>query len=190
MQAYTLLSVVNSLLGLLGELPVADLDEEHTLVPSAIQHIKDATLELQSTPWWFNQERTTLYPDSQTKKVYVGSDVQAVDTLTTYPRVAPRGDFLYNLDRGTYEFDQPLTVTLNRILPFELCPAKARIHIAALAAHTFVVEQEGDQLKIQECLRRVQSTYIGLNAESIRNDRANLFLRSGVQRIINDIGRF
>lgn len=188
--AYNRLGIVNSLLGLLGELPISDVDEDHQLVPSALQKIDEASLEVQSTLWWFNTEYATLSPDAQTKRIYLGNDIASCDSLTEYPRLAPRGQWLYNLDTGSYEFSCAVKIRLHRILPLEDCPVKARVLIAATAAHAFVVEQEGDQDKSQECLRRMAKAQVELQAEHIRNARANVFRRGSVQRVLQTIGRF
>jgi hypothetical protein len=58
----TTLSIVNEMLGLLGELPINDLDAFHPVVPRALAALSTANATIQAKPWWFNTEFPTLAP--------------------------------------------------------------------------------------------------------------------------------
>ena len=64
----TTLSIVNEMLGLLGELPVNDLDAFHPVVPRALSSIDTAQSSIQADQWWFNVETPTLIPQVVTRK--------------------------------------------------------------------------------------------------------------------------
>lgn len=181
------LSAVNAMLGLLNELPVNSLDDDHPLVPAALSKLQMENSFVQSDMLWFNTEYPTLHPDPVTRHIRVPSDCASADSLTSSPSLAIRGGKLYNLDVGTLEFARPLRVRLHRIIPFDDTPLTARQFILCRAKREFQADYDGDQLKMQKLEQDIQRARMAMNAEHIRNVKANMFNRSGVQRIINDI---
>ena len=178
------LSAVNACLGTLGELPVNAVDEDHPLVPAALTKINHETAFLQADLWWFNVEYPTLFPDPVDKTIRVPSDCVGVDSLTQYPRYAVRAGRLYNLDTGSKEFEAPLRVRLHRALPFDDMPLLARALVQARAARKFHADYDGDQAKMQRLTADEQHSYMTFNAEHIRNAKANMLNRSGVQNVL------
>ena len=185
--AYSTLEVVNSMLGLLGELPVNSITDPHTLIPAALAAITNQNALVQVDFWWFNVEYPTLIPQEGSGLVLVPSDAASVDSLTQYPRLAVRGTRLYNLDAVTDVFTQPLRVRLHRILSFEDAPAIARAHIAAKAKLEFQMAYDGDGTKAQIIQQEIKETYIRLHSEHIRNAKANMLMRPSVQHTLNRI---
>ena len=185
--AYSTLEVVNSMLGLLGELPVNSITDPHTLIPAALAAITNQNALVQVDFWWFNVEYPTLIPQEGSGLVLVPPDASSVDSLTQYPRLAVRGTRLYNLDDITDVFTQPLRVRLHRVLPFSDAPAIARAHIAAKAKLEFQMAYDGDSTKAQFLQQEIKETYIRLHSEHIRNAKANMLMRPSVQQTLNRI---
>ena len=178
------LAAVNSCLGTLGELPVNDVDEDHPLVPAALTKINQETAFLQADLWWFNVEYPTLFPDPITKTIRIPADCVGVDSLTEYPRYAVRSGRLYDLDKGSDQFNAPMRVRLHRALPFDDMPILARVLVQARAARKFHADYDGDQAKMQRLTADEQQTYMTFNAEHIRNAKANMLNRTGVQSVL------
>ena len=185
--AYSTLEVVNSMLGLLGELPVNSITDPHTLIPAALAAITNQNALVQVDFWWFNVEYPTLIPQAGSGLILVPDDAASVDSLTQYPRLAVRGNRLYNLDDITDVFTQPLRVRLHRVLPFSDAPAIARAHIAAKAKLEFQMAYDGDGTKAQIIQQEIKETYIRLHSEHIRNAKANMLMRPSVQHTLNRI---
>ena len=185
--ALTTLDTVNSMLALMGELPVNSVEDDHPLIPSALADLNEANSVVQSDLWWFNVEYPTLVPQLTSGNLLVPTDAAAVDSLTEYPRLAIRGNKLYNLDEVTDRFVGPLKVRLHRILPYDQAPIQARAHIAARAKLAFQMNLDGDQAKMQQLTMAVRDTYARLNAEHIRSAKANMLRRSGVMRNLQEI---
>lgn len=185
--AYSTLEVVNSMLGLLGELPVNSITDPHTLIPAALAAITNQNAIVQVDFWWFNVEYPTLIPQAGSGLVLVPEDAASVDSLTQYPRLAVRGNRLYNLDDITDVFTQPMRVRLHRVLPFSDAPAIARAHIAAKAKLEFQMAYDGDGTKAQFIQQEIKETYIRLHSEHIRNAKANMLMRPSVQHTLNRI---
>uniref|UniRef100_A0A7M2QN83 Tail tubular protein A n=1 Tax=feces metagenome TaxID=1861841 RepID=A0A7M2QN83_9ZZZZ len=185
--AINTLSAVNACLGTLGELPVNGVDEDHPLVPAALAKIGQETAYLQADLWWFNVEYPTLFPDPIHKTIRIPSDCVGVDSFTQYPRLAVRAGKLYNLDTGSDQFEAPLRVRLHRSLPFDDMPILARALVQARAARKFHADYDGDQAKMQRLSADEQQSYVIFNSEHIRNAKANMLNRSGVQNVLMHI---
>lgn len=187
--ALTTLDVVNDMLGLLGEVRVSFLDPANSLVSDARAKLDTANAVLQSDMWWFNVEYPTLTPQAGSKQILVPNDTASCDSLTQYPRLAVRGNRLYNLDDVTDTFDGPLRVRLHRVIPFGDCPLIARAHIAARAKLDFQKDYDGDSMKAQIIAQEIKDTYARMHSEHIRNAKANLLYKpSTARKILNIIG--
>lgn len=183
------LSVVNDMLGLLGERRVNDLLEPHPMIPDALAKLETASSYVQADLWWFNVEYPTLIPQSDTGQILVPNDTASCDSLTQYPRLAVRGRRLYNLDDVTDVFDKPIRVRLHRIIPFDDCPVVAKVHIAARAKLDFQKDYDGDQSKAQILLKEVQDSYNRMHAEHIRSANSNLLYKPSVlAKLANIVG--
>ena len=187
--ALTTLDVVNDMLGLLGERRVNALDEPHPMIPDALAKLNNACTWVQADLWWFNVEYPTLAPQATTGELLVPNDTAACDSLTQYPRLAVRGNRLYNLDDVTDVFTAPIRVRLHRIVPFEDCPILARAHIAARAKLDFQKDYDGDSTKVQILAQEIKESYARLHSEHIRNAKANMLYKPSVmQKLMHIVG--
>ena len=187
--ALTTLDVVNDMLGLLGERRVNAIDEPHPMIPNALSKLETAAAWVQADLWWFNVEYPTLTPQAVTGHLLVPNDTAACDSLTQYPRLAVRGNRLYNLDDITDVFTSPIRVRLHRVLPFEDCPLLARAYVAARAKLDFQKDYDGDSMKAQILAQEVKDSYARMHSEHIRNAKANLLGRPSVAvKLMNIIG--
>jgi hypothetical protein len=57
------LTVVNLMLGTLGEKPLSSLTDSHALLPAALGKLDVCNNEIQADGWWFNMEDLILYPN-------------------------------------------------------------------------------------------------------------------------------
>ena len=178
--ALTTLAVVNDMLGLLGERRVNALDEHHPLIPDALAKLETAAAWVQADMWWFNVEYPTLTPQVGTGNLLVPNDTAACASLTQYPRLAVRGNRLYNMDDVTDVFTSPIRVRLHRIVPFDDCPLIARAYIAARAKLDFQKDYDGDSMKAQILAQEIKESYARIHAEHIRNAKANILHRPSV----------
>ena len=150
------------------------------MIPDALAKIDAASAWVQGDLWWFNVEYPTLSPQAVTGYLLVPNDTAACDSLTQYPRLAVRGNRLYNLDDITDVFTSPMRVRLHRVLPFEDCPLLARAYIAARAKLDFQKDYDGDSMKAQILAQEIKESYARMHAEHIRNAKANILHRPSV----------
>ena len=183
--AYDTLSVVNSMLALLGESPVADLEAPHPALPGARAKLRDYTELIQAERWWFNTEYSTLTPQVGNGRMVLPGDTASADLLTRYPNTTVRGTYLYNNTDGTYVFTKPVKVRLHRIIPFDELPLSARRYIAAYACLMFQNTIDADANKTRLLEKDERMAYSLMNAEHIRNTRSNMLHRPGVARLLN-----
>jgi len=183
----TTLSIVNEMLGLLGELPVNDLDAFHPVVPRALASIDTAQSTIQSDQWWFNVERPTLVPQVGTKYILLPSDCLSVDSFARTPNVSMRDGRLYNNDDSTYEFDDEVQVILHRLVAFDDLPMSARAYVGAEALLHFQNSIDGDAVKTQLLTDRRTRAYITFNSEHMRRVKANMLTRPGVALALSNI---
>lgn len=183
----TTLSIVNEMLGLLGELPVNDLDAFHPVVPRALSSIDTAQSSIQADQWWFNVETPTLIPQVGNKEILLPSDCLSVDSITASPNVSMRNGKLYNNDDSTYQFDDKVPVRLHRLVAFDELPMSARAYIGAEALIQFQNSIDGDSTKTQLLTDRRQRAFIVFNAEHIRRVKSNMLARPGVAATLANI---
>lgn len=179
------LSVVNEMLGTLGELPVNDLDAFHPVIPKAIAKLGTINSTIQAERWWFNTEYPTLTPQAGSGEIMLPTDLLSVDSIAQWPAVAVRGNRLYNLDDSTYVFTRPLPMRLHREIPFDELPMLARAYIGVAAVLSFQTDIDGDPIKMDKLEQRVAQTRALCNAEHSRNVRANMLQRPGVLAALN-----
>lgn len=175
----TKLTVVNDMLGLLGELPVNDLDSFHPMVPRALQTLETTSGDIQSRQWWFNTETVELQPQSDSKYIMLPNNTLSVDTVSPRPATTQRGNRLYNLDDNTFEFDAPVTVRLRMYFDFDELPNAARAYIAAEAMMRFQNTIDGDDAKTRRLMQQVKDAKAELQAEHTRQIKANMLRRNG-----------
>lgn len=173
------LDVVNSCLGTIGEVPLNSLDTDHPYVSAASKLLREANARVQSRGWWFNRETITLHRDSESLEITVPPDILSLDTDSGQLNYAVRGRRLYDLGRGTYKFpDEPLTVDVIRLLPFDILPFVAQDVVQAATIVRFVESYDADASRVQQVRADYALAEANCNTEHIRNSNAN-FLKQG-----------
>lgn len=184
------LDAVNGMLGLLGELPVNDLESTHGLVPTARLALRTASDEIQVRRWWFNTESVTLTPQVETKHILLPTDTLSADPYEANPRTAVRGDKLYNLETQSLEWDRQITVRLHRLVSFEELPVLARMLISYKAQLAFGTAYDADPTKLTIIRESLADARAALGAEDIRNQRSNLLYKPATLQTLADISGY
>lgn len=183
----TELEVLNQMLGTLGEAPLQDADEEHSLLPAAKQRLANTILRVVARGWWFNREVVTLHPDPNSGFVYVPDDVAALDPDDTDSRLTMRGRRLYDPSNATYDIGESVIVRILRVLDFEDLPINAQLLVASSAVRAFNLDYDGDRTKLEEATQQERMANVILGAEEIRNVQANLLKRTSTATTMNRI---
>lgn len=165
------LTVVNEMLGSMGEVGLASLTDTHPFLPNALSTLDNENKRIQAQRWWFNEEQVTIDPNSVDGSIYLPGDV--LEVVASDRNYVQRGSRLYNKDGNTYVFDQPQTITIRRLLDFEDLPELPAQYIAASAVVKFQSNYDGDSAKRNEKIEARDEAKILLNAEETRQRRAN-----------------
>lgn len=172
------LTVVNLMLGTMGEKPLNSLTDSHAMLPAALGKLDENNRAIQADGWWFNMEDLQLTPSNIDASIYLPNDCLSI--RTPIYNLVKRGNRVYNLDGGTYEFTAPLDVELIREVEFEDLPEIAATYISKKAILAFQVDYDGDTAKARLLDNEIRQAFIGINSAHTRNRRSN-FIKSNVR---------
>lgn len=167
-----ILTVVNDMLGTMGEAPLNAIDDPHPYRAAGISILTRVNREFQARGYWFNREALTLQPGGLDSCIYLPGDT--INVRTDNRNYVQRYRRLYNLDGGTYVFDKALDVTLLRLVPFEQTPELFAAFVAAEAVLRFQKRYDGDSQKTSDLRKEFIAAQIAANAEETRQVQANL----------------
>lgn len=163
----------------------------HPLATKGRNLLKTASAREQSKGWWFNTEVVELVPTSG-GHILVPDDILKLDPIAPQLNYAMRGGKLYRLSTGRgedpYKFTAPVVVQLVRYLPFDDLPASAQDFISLSAQRDFMVDMDGDSLKISELKDQRREAWLVLNAEHIRAVDANLLTNPSTLATLYSLG--
>lgn len=183
MEIITELSIVNACLNSIGETRVNSITgSTNPMVTNARTALQRTMAQEQSTSWWFNTETVTLAP-------LVDGRYQAPsDTLelSTQRGVNPgwmtlRGNYIYDTDGGKYHTGtRPLKVRLVRILPLSDIPYTGQQLIQAATIYRFLIDFDGDELKLRGAADDYEAAYAMAMAAHTRAVGANMLGQGSV----------
>lgn len=184
----TELEAVNAMLGLIGEAPVASIEDDLIVdAAMALGILREATRTVLEVGWHFNtDEDFELVPDVD-GFIYIPSDAVRVDS--DWNDVAVRGDRLYNKDTNTYVWSTPLRCTIVRYMDWADIPSAVRRYIAAKATTLFATRTMGSSEIVNQA-RSEEATIrsLMLSQELEMADYSlldNLEIGKGVMRVIS-----
>lgn len=166
-----ILTVVNLMLGTMGEKPLNSLTDSHALLSAALGKLDENNRSIQSDGWWFNMEELTLEPSPIDDAIYLPNDCLSVRTPSR--NLVKRGNRIYNLDGGSYEFTSSLDVELIREVEFEDLPEIAATYISKVAVLSFQSDYDGDTARARLLAQEIERAYIGINSAHTRNRKVN-----------------
>lgn len=142
------LQAVNILLGTIQELPVQQLDDQSDLDVSQAQLVLDEVCEaVQLESWNFNTEHGVLLSPNKAHEISLSPHILKIDSCgkDCCLSVVQRGLRLYNKDKRSYRFTDPIEVSLTLKLPFEDLPPTFRRYITIRAARLFQTRVVGSE---------------------------------------------
>lgn len=178
----TKLDCVNSLLSIIGELPVTTLEDTlNADAVLAIRVIDDTVRDTLSEGWCFNMEYdVTLQPDIN-GEITLTDNVIACDIDPLKARgkdVVLRGRRLYDRKNHTYIFDAPLHgVILQYHFEYDDLPLPQRQYVLAVAKARFHSMIIGDATLASALLQDVQRARVIAVADDLRQTDRNFLDR-------------
>ena len=138
------LDAVNTMLGVIGEMPVNSLGsgtQRSANVVLAENVLDETSREIQSEGWHFNTEhKYKLSKDASTNRIILPLNTLRVDTEVgkyTDIDIVQRGTSLYDRKNHTHKFDKDLEVSIIFLLSFIEMPEQFRSYVAIRAARKF-----------------------------------------------------
>jgi len=180
------LTVVNEMLGTMGETPLNTLEDPHTYRGACLSTLDRVNREVQAKGWVFNREFLTLQPGALNGHIYLPGDfiavrVQRKRSGAATRTIVQRGRRLYDTgsygSEGTYVFTESVDVELVRLVPFEDLPESPAAHIAAVSVVEFQSKYDGDVAKTRELVARISGpmgTLAALQSEETRATQVNM----------------
>ena len=140
------LSAVNILLGVVGQAPIATLDNPVLGVQVAINVLAEVSRSFQTTGWSFNtQSDATLAPGDEDANRIPLTNILKV--TAPRKRLTVRGGYLFDADRYSDDFENTTCTGLSIVhaLVFDDMPPPARYYVAVRAARTYQKRVLGEQ---------------------------------------------
>jgi hypothetical protein len=143
----TELEAVNQMLAGIGESPISNLANSG-IADAAIarQTLRNVSREVQSKGWHWNTDRgRTLTPSIPDGFLLVPLNTMKADTVGIDARVnvVLRGSKLYDVEKHTYTFTEPVKVDIVSFLAFDELPEPARNLITLRAVRRFQMNSVG-----------------------------------------------
>ena len=181
----TELEVVNFLLGVMGDSPVADLvTTQHPHVVVALKRLNDAMTEVQKTAWWFNQEyKFEMTPDETTKEISVPLNVMSVECISDRG-IIKRGTKMYNAVTHSYQFDNSIWTNQLVKLEIELLEEIVIDAVAYFAAYLVSELDMEDSIKANTMANLYAKSLADMRKEDLKAQRRNALNSPTAARIV------
>ena len=182
----TELKIINTLLGVIGESPVNQIDLGHPDVVSALDIWTEYSDEIQSNGWWYNLETWELQADTE-GKVNLPPDVIAVDG----PNIdyIKKGRYLYDKGEHTYDFsdasDSDLTLNLLTAWEVDEVPPVMFNYILSIAKLKMLMNFAFDANKATELKEEGQKRYFLVQKHNLRFSKPNKLSTSAATKLLN-----
>lgn len=168
------LSVVNACLHAMGESPLNSVDEGSPIVASALNSLYRCHPQEQAMGWWFNKEVLELAANTD-GNYQVPADVLGIDADVMPPWLSQRGTLLYDNRVGRpYEGTSDIKCKIIRNVALDRMPYNAASLVQAATVVDFLNNIDADELKISKAEAAYSKAFTIMNAEHIRNVRANM----------------
>lgn len=171
--ATTQLEAVNNVLSVIGEAPLASLENVTSLDSSAaITELSTAMLEVLTSGFWFNTIRITASPNDE------GEIALPITYLTVKPSdprdlIILKGNRLYDVRNNTYQFQSPVELRVSIQLEWEDLPQQARTYIQDRASRNYAQKQVGEKSMVIAASQVERMSLAVLHNENLRQTRVS-----------------
>lgn len=180
MQLVSNLSILNACLALMGELPVASLDDDHPYQATVDDLITSKLNEIQLKSWWFNTQVRTIQPDPS-GEIHLPSNTVSCTVLKPYNKNLTQSygvNKLFDLHELTFNIGVAVEAEVVLILPVEELPPLVQRYLEALVKYNFQLNYVAESAKTLVLANEVQETYNAVYREEFKLCPKNM-LNSG-----------
>lgn len=195
----TLTNAVNSCLRAIGAAPVVNHEDSTSLDASvATETIEEASHDIQSRGFWFNEENNwriapneadgTIVAPNNALDVTCQQGSRHLDLALREGKVYDKESHTFDLS-GLAESDGKITFTFILELEFEDIPPVAQVAIAHRARRVFAQDTIGDVNSVRMLMEDEKRAYETLHGAHIKNKKANYVTGNAKNNaVINSIG--
>ena len=134
----TELSAVNSILGAIGQSPLATLNFDNPEVAMIFNLLRDANVDTQAEGWHFNTEKHVRFSPNSNGNILIGNDILSMDLHDNQARrtfdLVRRNGKLYDKIDHTDIFTSDIDLDIVRLYAFEDLPTVFRRFIVYRAS--------------------------------------------------------
>ena len=159
------LTIINSMLAVIGEHPVSSVNSLHPTVVIARQLLSSENEQMQGKGWFFNTEYGVTLKPAADGRVVVPSNTLRIKSPGG--QLAQRGTVLYNMDGHTDIFTEDVQVDITYRVDIEDLPPNAATYLNARACYKMFLNEDGEGRKMQELKEERERAYQMLNTEHI-----------------------
>ena len=142
----TELEAVNTMLRAIGQVPVINIPPSgQSDSRVALDILNENAKEFQAEGFDFNQNTGEELTPTVDSLIVLPEGTVRVTSYYPYQRFVERGGLLYDLDRATTEFTQPVKVNRVFVLPFEELPYALQRYVNIRSARVFASRAVGAQ---------------------------------------------
>jgi hypothetical protein len=187
----TKLDAVNICLSTMGEPTVNTLDGAAVDAQMASDLVEETSRSVQGVGWHWNKEKYTLSPNVSSEIVLPANTLR-IDTVedSKATDVVQRGGRLFDVEKSTYTFSDPLKVEVYVQLPFEDLPFAAKNFITMRAARLLQQRLLGSETLQKFTSQDEQRAWTVLMQEEGETTDANMLFDSWSTRSIITRGYF
>lgn len=181
------LTIVNRMLGSMGERPINSLSNSHRLVGTCLSLIDETNRKLQAPGWWFNTEYTSLQRDASDLKIRLPGDCLSV--RTSYPGAAQRGNILYDTINASDVFpDIRVSVELVRLIDIELTPEVFSVYAMYETTLLFQTQFDADGTRVSQLRDSAERARAALRDQELKQLRPSLInMNLGLRRLLGNV---
>jgi hypothetical protein len=182
------LDAVNTILPMLGTLPVTSLDTKNPTVSKIQAALLLHRQSVLAVGWWFNRKTILLYPDSS-GNISAPANTLSLYNVDSYDILTVVDGLLYSMTADTNVFSGPVHVSVILDVPtFDALPASVALYVMYLAAFQVYVST----LEVDAVARSIEQQAVAAAAhvaqENLRQQRYSTTRGSAWQRICRALG--
>lgn len=172
------LDAVNAVLPYFSEQPVTNLDDRNPMVGMLVSAMQQAADDLLTEGYWFNTRKVELHPDD-TGRIKFPMHILSCYADPQYQYGEPRsytqrGEYLWDVQLGSWKFDESVKLVVVERLEFEDLPNHAAQVVMYRAAAAMYLSQFGNDSVYERIVQQSSHAYIQLSQEDLRNRRLTL----------------
>ncbi len=192
------LDIVNAILRANGEAITLTLSTQHPSVIQAKDLMDSSNLDFQSRGWWFNRERyLKLLPDNEGNVILPDETLQFQQTQNQLnirngvhkERYVDRGKKVYDNFGHTYVISEAIYADLILLRPVNELPAVAASYLKHLCREMVVVDDDGDQAKVDRIKEQKAEAWHRLYSYELKTTAQNALDSPAAQQLRYRIGQ-